>query len=80
MPIYEYVCPKCDLRFELRRSFSEADEATLCPSCNSAARKLLSKFCATSKGSDGDLSSIAGMGSSCGTCSATDCSTCNLGH
>ncbi|MFH1486148.1 MAG: zinc ribbon domain-containing protein [Chloroflexota bacterium] len=79
MPIYEYSCPNCDCKFELRRSFSQSDEATTCPSCHASAKKLLSRFAAFSKGADGDFSPISGMGSSCGTCSATSCGTCGAG-
>ncbi|MGB2854928.1 MAG: FmdB family zinc ribbon protein [Dehalococcoidia bacterium] len=73
------MCPSCNCRFELRRSFSETDEAAFCPACNTTARKLLSAFSASSKSADGESSSIPGMGSSCSTCSATSCATCNLG-
>jgi len=79
MPIYEYLCPNCDCKFELRRSFSQSDEAASCPSCQAEAKKLLSQFTAFSKGEWGDTSPISGMGSACGTCSATSCSTCGLG-
>ncbi|MFW6125904.1 MAG: FmdB family zinc ribbon protein [Chloroflexota bacterium] len=80
MPIYEYLCPKCGCGFELRRPFSEADAPAQCPSCNTAAKKLLSAFSACASNTDGEASSLAGMGPSCTTCSATGCSTCRLGH
>jgi len=44
MPIYEYLCNKCETRFELRRPFNEADKPASCPECNSEAQKLLSGF------------------------------------
>jgi putative FmdB family regulatory protein len=44
MPIYEYLCPKCRMEFEIRRSFSEADKPAVCPKCNSEAQKLISGF------------------------------------
>ena len=44
MPVYEYLCPKCNIEFELRRPFSEADKAAVCPKCNSEAQKLISSF------------------------------------
>lgn len=44
MPIYEYICTQCKTEFELRRSFSEADKAAVCPNCNSEAQKLVSGF------------------------------------
>ncbi|MFC2039442.1 FmdB family zinc ribbon protein [Chloroflexota bacterium] len=37
MPIYEYLCPSCNCEFELRRSFSQSDEAASCPSCQETA-------------------------------------------
>ena len=44
MPIYEYLCPKCDSEFELMRSIAKADEAALCPKCGSKGEKLVSVF------------------------------------
>ena len=77
MPIYEYLCPSCNAKFELRRSFSEAGDDVSCPKCQTPARKLFSTFAAFSKGNGGESSSIAG--DSCGTCSSTSCATCNIG-
>ncbi len=39
MPLYEYLCPKCDLKFELKQSFSDASVAA-CPKCRNGARRL----------------------------------------
>ncbi len=41
MPIYEYECEKCSLRFEVKRRFSE-DGSGFCPQCGSKARRLFS--------------------------------------
>jgi putative FmdB family regulatory protein len=41
MPIYEYECEKCLLRFELKRPYGE-DGRTPCPQCTSEARRLFS--------------------------------------
>jgi len=41
MPIYEYQCEKCSLRFELRRAFSD-NSSGFCPQCGSEARRVLS--------------------------------------
>jgi putative FmdB family regulatory protein len=76
MPIYEYICSSCNLKFELRRSFSQADEAALCPSCHATAKKLLSSFIAFSKGAEGESSPIGG--SACSGCAASSCASCNL--
>jgi len=79
MPIYEYLCPKCSCKFELRRSFSQSDEAAFCPGCQATGEKLLSCFTAFSKGAEGDFSPISGAGSGCGPCSATSCGSCGMG-
>jgi putative FmdB family regulatory protein len=42
MPIYEYVCPKCSLKFELKRPFSEASEDAPCPQCHTSAKRVFS--------------------------------------
>jgi len=41
MPIYEYECEKCSLRFELKRRFGE-DGSGFCPQCGAVARRLFS--------------------------------------
>nr|MBC7243751.1 zinc ribbon domain-containing protein [Chloroflexota bacterium] len=76
MPLYEYICDRCQCKFELLRSFSKADEPAVCPNCESpGARRLLSIFAALSKGSDGTTTSVAG-GGSCAACAATSCAGC----
>ena len=49
MPIYEYECNKCHLRFELRRSFTE-NGGTPCPQCASETRRLFSPISIIFKG------------------------------
>jgi len=41
MPIYEYQCRNCKMRFELRQSFDDKSIA-VCPSCNGIAHRLFS--------------------------------------
>jgi len=41
MPIYEYECEKCCLRFEERRRFSDDGEAS-CPQCQGETRRIFS--------------------------------------
>ena len=77
MPIYEYICPSCNARFERRRSFSEAGVDVSCPKCQAPARKLFSSFAALSKSGGGESHAI--VGDTCGTCPATSCDTCNIG-
>jgi putative FmdB family regulatory protein len=41
MPVYQYLCPKCNLKFELKQSFSD-DSIVVCPKCQNGARRLFS--------------------------------------
>lgn len=41
MPIYEYKCPSCDIRFEVKRGFSESTGAS-CPRCQCPAQRIFS--------------------------------------
>jgi putative FmdB family regulatory protein len=50
MPIYEYECNKCLLRFEVKRSFSE-NGGNLCPQCGSEGRQIYSPTPLIFKGS-----------------------------
>jgi putative FmdB family regulatory protein len=50
MPIYEYECEKCDLRFELRRRFGE-DGSGICPQCGHEAQRRFAQVPIIFKGS-----------------------------
>jgi len=76
MPVYEYCCSCCGLKFELRRSMSEVNEGASCPRCNNEAGKVISNFAAFSKNFNGTLSRVGG-GNQCEGCSADDCSNCS---
>jgi putative FmdB family regulatory protein len=76
MPIYEYSCSKCDLKFDLLRPMSQANEGASCPRCCNSAERVPSAFASFSKGSDGDVTPVAG-GSSCSGCSASSCASCH---
>ena len=78
MPIYEYICSDCDLKFELLRVLSQASEAASCPQCHDSAERVLSTFASFSKDEGGLTAPIAGGGSSCATCGGTSCNTCGL--
>jgi len=46
MPIYEYVCMKCNERFSLIQSMNSAKDETKCPKCGvTEVKKLVSSFC-----------------------------------
>ncbi|MFC1994600.1 zinc ribbon domain-containing protein [Chloroflexota bacterium] len=76
MAIYEYHCPGCGRKFELRRSMSQCSEPAPCPHCDEIAQRVLSQFACFSK-DDGGTTSLAGAGS-CSSCSAMSCSTCGM--
>jgi putative FmdB family regulatory protein len=76
MPLYEYCCPHCNLRFELLRPLSESKETAFCPRCHNSAQRMLSCFASFSKSAEGVSTPIGGS-SSCSTCAATSCDTCH---
>lgn len=76
MPIYEYVCPTCEVKFELLRPLSQAKEAASCPQCHNSAERVLSTFACFTTDESG-MSSVVG-GSSCASCSASSCDTCAM--
>jgi putative FmdB family regulatory protein len=76
MPIYEYVCSKCNSSFELLRSLSQSDNHVDCPRCHSPARRKMSTFACFSVSGSGAPKRIAGTGGSCSGCSSDSCSTC----
>jgi putative FmdB family regulatory protein len=41
MPIYEYKCPSCDIKFEVKRGFTESTGAS-CPRCQCLAQRIFS--------------------------------------
>jgi putative FmdB family regulatory protein len=78
MPLYEYQCGDCKCRFEVLRSFGEADEPVLCVQCNGPhTERAISLFSAVSKGSNGGESSRSLTNGGCAGCAATSCATCN---
>jgi putative FmdB family regulatory protein len=50
MPIYQYHCPKCNLKFELKQSFSD-ESMVACPKCLNGAQRLFSPVPVIFKGS-----------------------------
>jgi len=57
MPIYEYVCLKCNEKFSLLQNIHASGHDTCCPKCSSKEiKKVISAFCC-SPGSGGGESS-----------------------
>lgn len=44
MPIYEYLCPNCKMRFELRCAYVESKRSGKCPKCHSESQRIISPF------------------------------------
>ena len=49
MPIYEYVCEKCDKQMEVIQKITEAP-LTVCPDCKGRLRKMISNTSFVLKG------------------------------
>jgi len=77
MPIYEYGCSGCCLKFELLRPMAEADGVE-CPRCHGPAKRLLSRFASFSRSAEGVTAPNTGSGHSCGSCSSGSCGSCGL--
>jgi putative FmdB family regulatory protein len=63
MPIYEYVCPSCEKKFEMLRPMSRAAEKAFCPECKHEAERVLSTFACCTTDESGMTQAIAGSGS-----------------
>ena len=43
MPVYEYQCPDCEVRFELLRPAREASLHQPCPTCDADSKRVMSR-------------------------------------
>jgi len=76
MPLYEYYCADCKIKFEALRRMSQADDPIACVRCQGTnTSRTISTFAAISKESGGESRSL-GDTSGCASCSATSCATC----
>jgi putative FmdB family regulatory protein len=75
MPIYEYVCQDCGVKFDILRSIKDADAPITCQKCASlSTKRAISLFAAHSGGKI-----IAGNSSDgCAGCAGGTCASC--GH
>ncbi|RPJ10100.1 MAG: zinc ribbon domain-containing protein [Deltaproteobacteria bacterium] len=71
MPIYEYVCERCDHEFE--KLVFNSSEKIGCPKCES--KKVSRKMSTFAFSCGGTFKSTAS--SSCGGCSSSSCSGCS---
>jgi putative FmdB family regulatory protein len=57
MPIYEYKCPQCGVKFDILRGISSTNEDIKCPKCGAEKpQRILSVVCGSSRGpSKGNL-------------------------
>ena len=76
MPIYEYACPSCEVKFELLRPLSQATEAADCPTCQQVSQRVMSTFACFTVDNNGFSSPIGG--SPCAGCSSDSCDTCDI--
>jgi putative FmdB family regulatory protein len=44
MPIYEYLCPNCERKFDLMRPMSASSEPAPCPDCGTSSGRAISAF------------------------------------
>lgn len=63
MPIYEYVCQKCNNRFSMLQSLHPEEKDTECPKCSSRdVKKAVSSFSCSSGSGDVSSSSAPSFG------------------
>ncbi len=77
MPIYEFECSGCQVRFE--KLVFRGDEAVCCDTCGSAeVQRVMSVFGFRSGGDKGAASSRMSTASSgCSGCAGGNCSSCH---
>jgi putative FmdB family regulatory protein len=74
MPLYEYVCSDCDIRFDQLRRVARMDEPASCPQGHADSRRVLSMFAALTKDGIGEGVAMGGGGGCGGGCANCACS------
>jgi putative FmdB family regulatory protein len=74
MPIYEYMCGKCNNEFEYL--MLGGDSTVSCPDCDGEKVERLMSACSFKSGGGGDFSPSTSS-SSCSGCTSSNCSTCH---
>jgi len=76
MPLYEYLCSDCGVKFDALRPMKDADAPINCKGCTSVnTKRALSVFFTSSEGRE---ITPTNSGSGCAGCAGGTCSTC--GH
>tara|TARA_B100000686_G_scaffold155860_1_gene163686 strand:+ start:167 stop:397 length:231 start_codon:yes stop_codon:yes gene_type:complete len=75
MPIYEYECSECTLRFDKRKNFKDVALAVSCPKCGGLGDRRLSVFASVSMATSREnITSTAGDTRTGGCCGGGCCS------
>ncbi len=75
MPIYEYMCGKCNNEFEYL--MLGGDSTVSCPDCDGEKVERLMSACSFKSGGGGGDFSPSTSSSSCSGCTSSNCSTCH---
>ena len=75
MPVYEYECKNCGVKFEAMRSMKDADLPIKCESCDSLKTKRSLSVCFCH--SEGKEVSAYQSSSSCNQCAGGSCANCH---
>ena len=73
MPLYEYICNDCEIRFEVLRPVRRMDDQADCPRGHLSARRVLSAFATMTRDEYAGSEPAAGGGCS-GGCTNCACS------
>ncbi len=80
MPLYEYYCADCQIKFDALRPMSQADTPIQCKACESAkTSRVLSLFAAHTKGDTNGAPAVAAGNGGFGGCGCGG-GTCGCGH
>ena len=58
MPLYEYLCPTCDHKFEKLQSMSSTGAD--CPNCEQPAKRAISVFASVTRGGANEMPTSMG--------------------
>jgi putative FmdB family regulatory protein len=73
MPIYEYACRRCEVKFEILHRSSE-ERKPVCPKCG--AEEISRLFSVFGFSSGGNFVASTSKDQGCSTCRSKDCSSC----